>query len=144
MNVIDKDLLAPAPGAEAEDWYKDAVIYQIHVKAYMDSNGDGIGDFAGLMSRHVRRNPKLVFGWAVYLLIMHFMDVYWMIMPEALPAEGATRSSMGGFSGVLSSLLCVGGMLALMTGLLLLVAQQTKVVAVRDPRLRESIAFENI
>ena len=51
MNVIDKDLLAPAPGAEAEDWYKDAVIYQIHVKAYMDSNGDGIGDFAGLMSR---------------------------------------------------------------------------------------------
>ncbi|EYD73623.1 Trehalose synthase [Limimaricola hongkongensis DSM 17492] len=33
------------------DWYKDAVIYQLHVKAYQDSNGDGIGDFAGLMSR---------------------------------------------------------------------------------------------
>ncbi|SDF35687.1 maltose alpha-D-glucosyltransferase [Limimaricola pyoseonensis] len=33
------------------DWYKDAVIYQLHVKAYQDSNGDGMGDFAGLMSR---------------------------------------------------------------------------------------------
>jgi maltose alpha-D-glucosyltransferase / alpha-amylase len=33
------------------DWYKDAVIYQVHVKAYQDANGDGIGDFAGLMSR---------------------------------------------------------------------------------------------
>ena len=33
------------------DWYKDALIYQVHVKAYQDSNGDGIGDFAGLMSR---------------------------------------------------------------------------------------------
>jgi maltose alpha-D-glucosyltransferase/alpha-amylase len=29
-------------------WYKDAVIYQAHVKAFSDSNGDGIGDFQGL------------------------------------------------------------------------------------------------
>ncbi|MEZ5818752.1 MAG: maltose alpha-D-glucosyltransferase [Hyphomicrobiaceae bacterium] len=35
----------------AADWYKDAVIYQLHVKAFQDSNGDGIGDFAGLMQR---------------------------------------------------------------------------------------------
>jgi maltose alpha-D-glucosyltransferase/alpha-amylase len=32
-------------------WYKDAIIYQIHVKSFMDSNGDGIGDFKGLISR---------------------------------------------------------------------------------------------
>jgi len=29
-------------------WYKDAIIYQIHVRAFNDSTGDGIGDFAGL------------------------------------------------------------------------------------------------
>jgi maltose alpha-D-glucosyltransferase/alpha-amylase len=29
-------------------WYKDAVIYQLHVKAFADSSGDGIGDFIGL------------------------------------------------------------------------------------------------
>jgi maltose alpha-D-glucosyltransferase/alpha-amylase len=51
MTLIDKELLTPAPGTEVEDWYKDAVIYQIHVKAYQDSDGNGIGDFAGLMSR---------------------------------------------------------------------------------------------
>ena len=33
------------------DWYKDAIIYQLHVKAFQDANGDGIGDFAGLMQR---------------------------------------------------------------------------------------------
>jgi maltose alpha-D-glucosyltransferase/alpha-amylase len=33
------------------DWYKDAVIYQLHVKAFHDSTGDGVGDFAGLMQR---------------------------------------------------------------------------------------------
>jgi maltose alpha-D-glucosyltransferase/alpha-amylase len=33
------------------DWYRDAIIYQLHVKAFQDTSGDGIGDFAGLMSR---------------------------------------------------------------------------------------------
>jgi maltose alpha-D-glucosyltransferase/alpha-amylase len=32
-------------------WYKDAIIYQLHVKAYADSSGDGIGDLAGLTRR---------------------------------------------------------------------------------------------
>ena len=32
-------------------WYKDAVIYQLHVRAFADSNGDGIGDFGGLIER---------------------------------------------------------------------------------------------
>jgi len=32
-------------------WYKDAIIYEIHVRAFSDANGDGIGDFAGLMSK---------------------------------------------------------------------------------------------
>jgi maltose alpha-D-glucosyltransferase/alpha-amylase len=30
-------------------WYKDAVIYQLHVKSYRDANGDGFGDFQGLI-----------------------------------------------------------------------------------------------
>ncbi len=36
--------------AAGEDplWYKDAIIYQLHVKAFFDSTGDGVGDFAGL------------------------------------------------------------------------------------------------
>lgn len=33
------------------DWYKDAIIYQLHVKAFQDANNDGVGDFAGLMQR---------------------------------------------------------------------------------------------
>src|SRR5262249_12740570 len=32
-------------------WYKDAVIYEVHVRAFADSNGDGIGDFRGLVRR---------------------------------------------------------------------------------------------
>ena len=93
--------------------------------------------FLGTMSRHVRRNAPLITFWAVYLLIMHYVDLYWIIMPEA-------GSSMGGFAGVMSSLLCVIGMTTVIIGLVLRVADQTKMVPVRDPRLQESIAFENI
>src|SRR6201981_3739583 len=32
-------------------WYKDAVIYELHVRAFKDSNGDGIGDFPGLLQK---------------------------------------------------------------------------------------------
>jgi len=33
------------------EWYKDALIYELHVRAFADSNGDGVGDFAGLVER---------------------------------------------------------------------------------------------
>ena len=32
-------------------WYKDAIIYQLHVKSYRDSNADGFGDFRGLIEK---------------------------------------------------------------------------------------------
>ncbi|MBD3391392.1 MAG: maltose alpha-D-glucosyltransferase [Chitinivibrionales bacterium] len=32
-------------------WYKDAVVYEVHVRAFRDSNGDGIGDFKGLIEK---------------------------------------------------------------------------------------------
>jgi maltose alpha-D-glucosyltransferase / alpha-amylase len=40
------------PKLEADElWFKDAIIYQLHVKAFADSNNDGIGDFAGLTEK---------------------------------------------------------------------------------------------
>jgi maltose alpha-D-glucosyltransferase/alpha-amylase len=41
---------APAPADDAL-WHRDAVIYQLHVKTFLDSSGDGMGDFRGLASR---------------------------------------------------------------------------------------------
>ena len=41
----------PTRGERNPLWYKDAVIYEVHVKTFCDSNGDGIGDFRGLSSK---------------------------------------------------------------------------------------------
>ena len=54
MNVlssIDATEL-PVTDLDADElWYKDAIIYQLHVKAFADSNNDGIGDFVGLTDK---------------------------------------------------------------------------------------------
>ena len=39
------------PFLDDPQWYKDAVIYQLHVKSFFDSNNDGVGDFAGLIEK---------------------------------------------------------------------------------------------
>jgi maltose alpha-D-glucosyltransferase/alpha-amylase len=42
---------SPEAAAKDELWYKDAIIYQVHVKSFCDSNDDGVGDFPGLTSK---------------------------------------------------------------------------------------------
>lgn len=60
---MQPDQLAPqAYGARSPDsavnvtkpdplWYKDAIVYELHVKAFFDESGDGVGDFSGLVSK---------------------------------------------------------------------------------------------
>jgi maltose alpha-D-glucosyltransferase/alpha-amylase len=51
--VMPAETAAPAPATQDDDplWYKDAVIYQSHVKSFFDSTNDGIGDFQGLTQK---------------------------------------------------------------------------------------------
>ena len=49
-----RNLSAPQVATAIDDdplWYMDAIIYQLHVKAFFDSTGDGIGDFPGLTQK---------------------------------------------------------------------------------------------
>src|ERR671930_287328 len=47
---------APASPAPGREWWRDAVFYEIYVRSFADSNGDGVGDLAGITARldHVR------------------------------------------------------------------------------------------
>src|SRR5687768_8506110 len=40
-----------SPPADDPHGFRDALIYELHVRAFADSNGDGIGDFPGLVTR---------------------------------------------------------------------------------------------
>jgi maltose alpha-D-glucosyltransferase/alpha-amylase len=47
---IGKRIMAKWPGSAGDPlWYKDAIIHELHVRAFKDGNGDGMGDFSGVI-----------------------------------------------------------------------------------------------
>ena len=51
-NIMENQVAASKPlAARDPSWFKDAIIYQVHVRSFCDANGDGIGDFAGLTEK---------------------------------------------------------------------------------------------
>ena len=94
--------------------------------------------FLGLLSRHVKRNPMGLLFWAVWLLVMTVVDFYWLVMPF-LSSE---RYGLPAFSLIdplmLLGFVCIG------LGLARYCIGDTPLLAHRDPRLPESVAFHNI
>lgn len=99
--------------------------------------------FIFLMSRHVKRNLRTLTIGAVFMLIMHWIDMQYLIMPnmaanEAATAEGTWFSHLSWLDAT-----TMIGMLALITGLAVAGIRRVPVLPQRDPRLRESLDFEN-
>jgi hypothetical protein len=90
--------------------------------------------FFYLMPRAIKRNPRTLAVGALYMLVMHFVDIHWMVMP-ALHEEGVGASLLD-----LTTLLAVGGVFVAVFGWLL---RRHPLLPVGDPRLRESLGFEN-
>src|SRR5215475_7501198 len=43
--------MSPRPAAAEADWWRQAVVYQVYPRSFADSNGDGLGDLRGIISR---------------------------------------------------------------------------------------------
>jgi hypothetical protein len=90
--------------------------------------------FVGMMSRHVKRNPKLLATWAVYMLLVHAFDLFWIVMPTFSPDAIVFHPI---------DLLCLAGVGGLCLFGALSVAGNVKLLPVRDPRLEASLRFVN-
>ncbi|MCA8943808.1 MAG: quinol:cytochrome C oxidoreductase [Planctomycetes bacterium] len=102
--------------------------------------GHFLAPFAFLLSRHVKRNrPMLAFG-AVFLLVMHWIDMQYLIMPVHQQDTASATGLEFGFDHIASFV----GLLFLFLGWTLRTTSSTPLVPERDPRLRESLKFHNI
>jgi hypothetical protein len=90
--------------------------------------------FLGLLSREVKRRRLLLGFWAVWLLAFHWLDMYWLVMPNL----DADRLPLGPID--LCLLVGIGGLY--LAGVLT-AAGDRPLVPLKDPRLGESLAFEN-
>lgn len=90
--------------------------------------------FPGLLSRHIKRNRKALGFWAVWLLIFHWVDLYWQVWPNAYE-EGVPFGLM--------DILAFVGMAGVFVAALGRRGRGISLVPEKDPRLGESLAFEN-
>jgi hypothetical protein len=90
--------------------------------------------FLGLLSRYPKRRKAVLCGWAVWMLLMHYIDLYWLVMPQfqqgTVPLHVIDLATFAGVAG-----LYVAG--------LVYIAKKRSLLAIKDPRLQESLTFEN-
>ena len=126
-------------------WYANLPEETIWYKARMQGSwmqvsvlllaGHFLAPFFYLMGRDVKRNGVTLAIGGAWMLLMHFIDLYWQVMPTLHP-EGLRVSVLD-----VAALLTVGGCFVATVGWLM---RRQALVPVRDPRLAESLAFENV
>ncbi len=90
--------------------------------------------FAGLLSRFTKRLRATLFLWALWILVMHWIDLYWVVMPEIRPLDPGLDSL---------DLLCFLGFAGFYAAALSRWAGAHSLLPERDPRLQDALAFEN-
>ena len=96
--------------------------------------GHFVVPFFFFMPRTVKRKPALLAVGASWMLLMHAVDLHWLIMP-ALHPSGVNIGLLD-----IASFVAVGGFFVAVVGWLML---GSPLVPVGDPRLPESLSFEN-
>lgn len=90
--------------------------------------------FFGLMSRHVKRNRLALGFWSVWILVVHWLDMFWLVKPH-MHTEHLPLSLM--------DVTCTVGVLGLFIAAAAFSSQKVNLVPIKDPRLDKSLAFEN-
>jgi hypothetical protein len=126
-------------------WYANLPEETIWYKARMEGSwltvslflmaGHFVVPFFYLMGRPVKRNGATLAIGGAWLLVMHLVDLYWQVMPTLHP-DGFSPSLLD-----VAALIAVGGCFVAAASWLM---RRQALVPLRDPRLAESLAFENV
>ena len=116
-------------------WYKARMTGSWMTVSLVLMAGHFVAPFFYLMGRSVKRNGVTLAIGGAWLLAMHFLDLYWQVMPTLHP-EGFSPSILD-----VAAFVTVGGCFVAAASWLM---RRQALVPVRDPRLAESLAFENV
>jgi hypothetical protein len=96
--------------------------------------------FFGLLSRHVKRHRIGIIVGAVYLLVVHALDIYWLVLPN-FGAHGEVHPHA--FDNVWIDIAAFVGVGGLFLAAFAAIQKSAKIVAVGDPRIKEALVHEN-
>jgi hypothetical protein len=101
--------------------------------------------FCGLMSRHVKRYPVALGFWAVWQLFFCWVDMVWLVRPDYSPGSIVDGHYMPGkFDFGLIDITAVVGIGAIFLAMVVRRAGMASLRPLRDPRLTDALAFQNI
>ena len=120
---------------EETTWYKARMEGSWMSVSLFLMAGHFVAPFFYLMGRAVKRRGWTLAVGGAWLLAMHFVDLYWQVMPTLHP-EGLRPSVLD-----VAALVAVGGCFVAAASWLM---RRQALVPLRDPRLAESLAFENV
>lgn len=116
-------------------WYKARLEGSWQTVSLLLMAGHFGAPFLYLMGRDVKRKGWTLALGGAWVLLMHYVDIYWQVMPTLHP-EGIRPSVLD-----VAALLTIGGCFVVAAVWLL---RRQALVPLRDPRLAESLAFENV
>lgn len=116
-------------------WYKARIEGSWMKVSLFLIGGHFVAPFFYLMGRTVKRNGATLAIGGTWILVMHFVDIYWQVMPT-LHREGLRPSVLD-----IAAFVTVGGCFVAAASWLL---RRNALVPLRDPRINESLAFENV
>jgi hypothetical protein len=116
-------------------WYKARIEGSWMPVSLLLMVGHFVAPFFYLMGRSVKRKGATLALGGAWILAMHYVDLYWQVMPTLHP-EGLRPSVLD-----VAALVAVGGCFVAAAGWLM---RRQALVPLRDPRLAESLAFENV
>lgn len=102
--------------------------------------GHFVAPFILLLSQPRKKNPTVICAVAVWVILMHLVDIYWNIIPERGPSLGAGIVVKDAWIGDVVALCAVFGTLGYWY---LRSLGKHSLYAIRDPRLIESINVKN-
>ena len=99
--------------------------------------------FLAMMGRTVRRNKNFMFGASIYLLVMHWLDHFWLVMPHYnLFVGGGVEGREWPTFNPIADGACMIGMIALFIAIFCVICRDRPLVALQDPRLGEALNHE--
>lgn len=98
--------------------------------------------FASLLSRSAKRRLPILTAFAAWMVVMHFVDMFWIVMPEVRSNAEQTGVDAGFAKSLLLAVLCWVGVGCVWLAGLFWFARQGSLVPLHDPRLPEALSYE--
>lgn len=112
--------------------------------------------FLLLISKHPKRMPAVLVSIAVAMLLLHYLDLYWLVKPmvphqavaeagdySELARRAASEPKLVGYDWTIQDLSCLAAVGGLFVAGTVRRLQKASLIPEQDPRLGESLAFEN-